>query len=115
MASITWPPSLPLPVREAYSESPPSSVVRWAPDVGPALTRRRSTAGIRSLSLTYVLDTTDFATFEAFYLTTSLGGALEFNFTHPRDLSTVEARFASVRYSSREMDTNVFIELEVLP
>ena len=116
--ALTWPTTLPAPNQNGYGETPPNNVISWKPDYGLAMLRRRSTAGVRPLSLQYTLTQAEIATLDTFYVTTTLGGTARFNFTHPRTLSTVSARFLDGKapdYSSLSHLGLVSVALEVLP
>lgn len=115
MASITW-PTLPLPLQDGYGESPPDNVLRWKPDYGPDILRRRSTAASRPLDLRYHLTLAEANVLDTFYITTCLGGTARFNFTHPRTQVVVEARFLTPPdYSSLQHDMIATVRLEILP
>ncbi|MDN3525631.1 hypothetical protein QWY79_10180 [Halomonas sabkhae] len=89
----TWPATLPdCPDSPGYSEQPQSQVTRSQPEVGPAKTRRRSTAAPRTIPVTYGLITREQAdTFEAFFENDIGAGALPFDWPQPRLGTTVSA------------------------
>lgn len=90
----TWPITLPTaPLMDRFRETPPDNVLRTEMETGPAKLRRRTTAGVRVLALTYLLSAEQVADLDAFYKTTLYGGALAFSFTHPREGGTVSCRF----------------------
>ena len=124
MASITWPSTLPAPLQEGYSESPPSNVIVWAPDCGPAHLRRRGTSKPRKVAYQFLLTRAEVATLETFFVTTSVDGIYQFNFTDPRTGSTVTARFdpdhmgqgnSPISYSSLDHNAVVTVYMEIMP
>ena len=119
MANVTWPVGLPqLVAVDGYGESPPDTVLRTKMDVGPAKIRRRSTAGIRPLSVQLDLDATQVAALDAFYLGTLQGGALAFDWVHPRTQEIVSLRFVRPpAYRPQRSDAvwRAAVQLEVLP
>ena len=84
---------------------------------GPAKVRQRTTAGVRNLSLGYLLSKSQIDDLELFYKTTLKGGSLSFDFTHPREAVTVSCRFvAPPQYSASNGNFfKVNIDLEILP
>lgn len=113
-----WPVSLPQDVLiDGYDERPPDTTLRSTMDEGPAKVRRRFTAGVRVFSVTVALTRAQVETLDAFYRTDLQGGALRFDWTHPRTLAAVQFRFiAGPRYvpqSQTEWLTQ--LQLEILP
>jgi hypothetical protein len=84
---------------------------------GPAKVRRRFTAGVRNLGFELLLTVSELATLDTFFNTTTYGGSLSFDYTHPRTLASVTARFtSSPQYVAIDKDNySVSVELEVLP
>lgn len=98
MPNPVWPPTLPQDVfAEGYDETLPNTMLRTQMDAGPAKTRRRSTAGVRPLTVTIELNRTlgEDAAFDEFFTDTLGGGTLSFDWTHPRTLATVTMRFTA--------------------
>jgi hypothetical protein len=117
MAAIDWPLTV-APEQIGYAESPPNTTLFTEMNAGPQKVRLRYTAAPRRFNLTYHLTKAEVATLDAFYATTSLGGTLEFNWTHPRTGDSVEARFVPGKppnYSAIEIDGVVSVQLEILP
>lgn len=117
MAAV-WPPSLPqVPLAEAFDEQLPDVVLRTEMDAGPAKTRRRFAVGVGTLAVPMFLDEAQQVTFDDFYTNTLAGGALRFEFTHPRTRVTRELRTLNpVALPKRK--PNLFrlqMQLEVLP
>lgn len=115
MAAITWPASLPVPLRDGFGEAPPDTTLRSSMDTGPQKVRRRYTAGPRIFRLQYRMTTTQVAILDAFYITTSRAGSILFNWTHPRTGANVEARMKAPTYGAFEQFGEVSVEIEVMP
>lgn len=114
----TWPATLPdAPLCDSYRESMPSTLLRTEMDQGPAKVRRRSTAAVRRLTLSFIFDTVQINTLESFIDADLSGGALSFSFTHPRSGSAIRCRFRQMpEYASLNgVYFKTQIELEVLP
>ena len=85
----SWSTSLPqIPKVEGYSETLGNVVVRTQMDAGPAKVRRRFTAGVETFKCSMILLASQATTFDAFFNTTIQGGALSFDWNHPRTQST---------------------------
>lgn len=96
MANAVWPPSLPPQVLLAgYAEAPPETVLRTQMDAGPAKLRSRTTAAPRPIGGAVVLTSAQLATLDGFYVATLSGGALPFDWQHPRTLAAATFRFLS--------------------
>ncbi len=77
--TITWPITLPAyPLLEKYAEAMPNTTIRTDMETGPAKVRQRTTAGVRRLSVGYLLSKAQVSTLEEFYLTILKGGSLSF-------------------------------------
>ncbi len=113
-----WPVSLPLPLSNTLQETPPQSLIRTQMDAGVPKVRRRSTATVRQLSFQVMLSASQVSTLDTFFLTTTLGGSEEFDYTHPRTGAAVTARFtAPPTYADANTGDHFLttIELEILP
>lgn len=94
MTNPIWPVGLPQDVlTDGYGESMADLVLRSQMDAGPAKQRRRFTAGVKTHSIAVAVTRAQVATFETFYYTTLGGGALPWDWTHPRLQTTVTFRF----------------------
>jgi len=114
----TWPSSLPQsPLVSGFAETPPMTSLRTEMDQGPAKVRQRTTAGIRKLQMSFNMTKAQIATLDTFYNTTISGGALKFDFTHPRTASTVSVRIVNPpSYAPINGEYySVGLELEQLP
>jgi hypothetical protein len=113
-----WPTTLPTaPLVDRFQETAPDTVLRTAMDEGPAKLRPRTTAGVRTMTLSYILDRAQVAALDIFYATTLSGGALAFDMAHPRTGNAASCRFrAPPEYSAVNGDYfRAAISLEVLP
>jgi hypothetical protein len=117
----TWPAILPQePNNGEYKETPPDTVLRFKPDFGPDLVRRRGIAGVRKLSLPYRFSPAQMAAFEDFLKNDLQGGVLSFTFPWPpapRETKNVTVRLVSMpTYTHKGVGYHdVTLELEVLP
>ena len=90
----TWPDTLPAsPLLDGFRETVQNTALRTEMEQGPAKLRRRTTAGVRTMSVAFVLSAAQVAILDTFYLTTLQGGTLSFDFTHPRTAAAVTCRF----------------------
>ncbi len=91
-----WPSTLPAsPLVQNFQELRADTVIRTDMDTGPAKVRQRTTAGVGELQVTYFLSTAQAAALDDFYMTTLSGGALAFDYTHPRTGALLSCRFAA--------------------
>jgi hypothetical protein len=114
----TWPNTLPAyPLIDGFHETAPNTVIRTDMEQGPAKVRLRTTAAIRTLALSYLMNKAQVTALETFYLATLQGGALSFDFTHPRSNAVVSCRFTRPPeyVTSNGNFFKVAMELEVLP
>jgi len=94
MANPARPATLPQDVFvESYDETFPDMVLRSQMDAGPAKQRRRFTAAVRPLAVVVGLTRAQCDTFDVFYNVTLGGGAISFDWIHPRTQLTVTLRF----------------------
>lgn len=113
-----WPATLPAsPLCDAYKETMPSTTIRTDMDQGPAKVRRRSTAAVRRLMLSFIFDTVQINTLESFIEGDLAGGSLSFGFVHPRTGNNIVCRFRQMpEYASLNgVFFKTAIDLEVLP
>ena len=91
-----WPSTLPqIPLENGFSESPPDTTIRTKMDAGPAKIRRRFTANVRPISLSFILRKAQIATLDTFYTTTTLSGSAPFSWLSPRTSSPESFRFTA--------------------
>ncbi len=121
MADVSWPTADDFPQDSqllGYQETPPENVIRTPMDTGPPKLRRRSTAGVRNLTVFLFLDdTTQMGHLDDFYVTDTYSGSIAFEWTHPRTGATTDFRFrAPPQY--RHLGNGNYraqLELEILP
>lgn len=90
----TWPIGLPQYVLEAgYQETLEDQTIESEMDAGPAKIRRRFTTATRRFQVTVQMTPSEAAIFEDFYLNTLQGGALSFDWVHPRTRLAKAFRF----------------------
>lgn len=115
----TWPATLPQGfLVDGYREVMPKTTIRTPMDAGPAKVRRRFTAGVRMLSGRTAMTREQTETLDTFFNTTLAGGALSFDWTHPRTQAPMTCRFASEPEFSPQsggMRWIVTLNLEILP
>ena len=113
-----WPGSLPTePLVKGYQEGREDTKIRSPMDYGPAKVRRRTTAAVTKFVAGFILDDTDLATFETFYITTLNDGSLSFTWTHPRTGAAITVRFVK-SYSIEAVGNSLYkaaAEMEILP
>ncbi|KGT75791.1 hypothetical protein MA20_31840 [Bradyrhizobium japonicum] len=79
-----WPVSLPQKfLVDGFSEQLGDGVLEYAPDAGPTLTRRRSTAAPRPLSGNMEMTSAQLAALKTFYEVTIINGSLPFTLPDP--------------------------------
>lgn len=114
----SWPLTLPQkPLLHGYRENKPKTVVRTEMDQGPAKVRRRSSAGVTLLETVWLLNAAQLAALDAFFDVTIAGGAVAFDFAHPRTGGNILCRMtAPPEYRSVNGSAcHVTIMMEVLP
>jgi hypothetical protein len=116
-----WPGTLDVkPLIDAYDERAPNLLLRTPMDSGPAKVRRKLSNNSRFVTVELNLDDSQLTTFDDFFMTTILGGALSFNWVHPRTGTAIESRIVAdenqgPEYRLREMSWLVTFLLEILP
>lgn len=93
MTTIDWPSSLPDHVeRNNFESGPAAPTKRTEMETGPPKQRRRYSGKWTQSPVSWMMSGSQVDTFEDFFDTTLQGGALKFNWPHPRDTgSTVVA------------------------
>jgi len=113
-----WPITLPAyPLTEGFREKMPENILRTDMEQGPAKLRRRTTAGVRGMEMSYLMSKAQVSALETFYNSTLAGGVFDFSYTHPRSGATLDCRFVKPpQYTAQDADLfKVDIVLEVLP
>lgn len=120
---VAWPAALPQSAFVQASEIRQDATIRSNMDSGAPKLRKRFTAAIRELSIRMILNGTEKAAFDTFYITTISEGALAFDMKDPVDDNTISVRFkqpplwalisASGTVAQRLWEST--LQLEVLP
>lgn len=115
--SVSWPATLPQrPLLEGTSGTYQSGVIRTETGVGPAKTRLRYTAVSTRYRVRYILSSSQMATFDTFYKTTSRDGSEIIDYPDPLTGSTVSARIVEPpTFSRKGTYYEVTFEIEILP
>jgi hypothetical protein len=79
-----WPETLPQCLLIGYSEKLGDNLAEYQPDIGPPISRRRSSAAVRPLSGAMRMTRAQIAILETFFEVTLDQGALPFTFPDPR-------------------------------
>lgn len=113
----TWPATLPDPLINTLKESPADNSIRTQMDKGPAKMRRRTTANTKPIAFTMILTDAQLTALDAFYTATTFSGAISFDYTHPRTMDSVTARFTQPPSYSDVNGTcyRAEVQLEILP
>lgn len=113
-----WPDGLPsAPLRDGYSESQASAVIRTDMDAGPARVRRRTSAHVTDITARYLFNDAQMDTFMAFFNQDAGAGAVIFAMPHPRTGETVSARFRTPPQARALQRGYSFVDvsLEIMP
>lgn len=117
MSDAVWPLSLPQDVDRPYVDTMADNVIRTPMEAGPAKTRPRSTAGVRTIGGTMLLTQAQTETFQTFFEDTVRFGALRFDFPDPRTGETAVVRFTRPPQLTHVAGPtwSLRLDLEVLP
>lgn len=96
MASIDWPDTLPSPLNGTLQEGAGESYVSDPAQIGAARRRRRYTRALQTFAFQMTMTAAQAAILRTFVQTTTEGGVLEFNWTHPVTETAYEVRFATL-------------------
>ena len=117
-----WPSGLPQQLQaDAFGEGVADNLLESQPDIGPPISRRRSTAAVRTMSGSMICTAAQITTFKTFFNTTLLGGSLPFSFPDQMQSATLLVKFTkgslpSWRQHSIGGDNYVLsISLQILP
>lgn len=121
MAIASWiTQALPQVPQKGFTESVGVNVLKTSMDSGPAKLRYRG-AKPTTLSVQFLMTTTQVSTLESFIINT-LKGVKRFNFTHPRTQQVVEVRIVPQQdgqlYTSAYVAPgywNISLQFEILP
>ena len=115
---VTWPITLPVsPLLDGFTETAEEIIIRSKMDSGPDKVRARTTAGVRTFSMAFIMTKNETAVFDAFYLNDLNGGAIAFDFTHPRTGETLSMRVTKppVYTPQNSKYFRIKLEAEALP
>lgn len=76
---INYPSELPAPLKNSYSETMPSGIIRSQMDMGQDKVRRKISRAVKYISVTFRMTAEQKAIFEDFYNITLQGGVRFFN------------------------------------
>lgn len=119
--AIVWPTTLPeFVLSDGYSEEAPKTSIATKMDYGPKKRRRRSTAAERPFKLRIALTADQVEILDDFFVNDLAGGALLFDWVHPRTGAAVEFGFTDCKppkYSNPGGGEKWYadIEIEVMP
>ena len=106
--TVAWPSSLPQkPFRGQWNEQAQDDVVRFQPESGPPILRRRSTVQTSVATATFRMTNEQIADFMVFHKEQLKGGALRFSWPHPVTGEAVTWTFEEP-YSYRHVDDDVY-------
>lgn len=89
-----WPAGLPQrSLIQGYQEGVGDGLLEYQPDAGPTISRRRTTAVVRPLTVSFELTSAQLAILRTFYDTTLMGGSLPFTFPGPTEAATYLVKF----------------------
>jgi hypothetical protein len=116
---LAWPPALPAVAKYGGSEMGVDRLLHQETASGPGKLRSKYSTGIKVFTFPMILTETQADTLMDFYNDTSGGGALSFDFTHPRTGAAIVCRF---KPGSMPLIVNfsfelyrVTLELEIIP
>jgi hypothetical protein len=90
-----WPGTLPqYPLKQGYQRAGKAGLIRSGMEVGPAKVRRRTTAAVERMQLTFRMTAAERTAFLTFFETTVSGGVERFDFPDPETGATIVCRFA---------------------
>jgi len=119
--AVQWPTGLDVkPLASAYDEQPPRLIIRTPMDSGPAKVRRKLSNNVRIVQIEMLLSQDELEDFDEFFTLTILGGALSFEWTHPRTGEAIDSRILcddsnGPKYRWEDGSYLVSFALEVLP
>jgi hypothetical protein len=116
----SWPAGLPQKLLvDGYSQGLGAGILAYAPETGPALTRRRFSATVKPLAGAMEMTSAQLATLKSFFQTDLIGGSAAFTFPDPLGGSALLVRFQAdspPKWSALGGDHfSVSLILEILP
>ncbi|GAB5390196.1 MAG: hypothetical protein Alpg2KO_31640 [Alphaproteobacteria bacterium] len=113
MSIIRFPPDLPAPLANGFSEGWPQTTIRTEMETGPAKLRRRFTAAPEPLTVRFRLNWPQLALLKAWHDETLSGGVLAFVWAHPRTGEPAQFRFTAPPGNPRAVARGRFWEVEL--
>lgn len=109
-----WPAGLPCqPEVGSWQETFQSDVVRFQPEAGPPILRRRSTVQTFTASASFVFTREQYAIFRAWYRGDLSGGALRFSYDHPVTGEAMEWTFEGEPQMSAITNRKVRVQVQL--
>lgn len=109
---VNWPSKFRI-LKDSFSEGLPDRVIKSNMDIGPAKKRRRTILASYPINFSCHIEMADVDEFKQFYLTNDIS---IIDFVHPRNHTTLKARFNSVpKLILNETFYECSVELEILP
>lgn len=106
--TVAWPATLPQkPFRGNWSEQEQPNVIRFQPDVGPPIVRRRGTVTTYIATGIFRMTNEQIADFMVFHKEELKGGARRFSWAHPVSGAAATWTFEEA-YSYRHVDDDVY-------
>ncbi len=90
---LAWPGSLPTVPLYGGSETGQSRLLHHESDAGPGKLRSRYSEGLSMIQFPMILTDSQADDLMTFYNVTTGGGAMTFDFIHPRTLASIVVRF----------------------
>lgn len=81
--TAAWPSELPAPLRNGWGEQSQPNRVSFPPEIGPPITRRRSTVRTRVSTMTFRMSSAQLEAFVVFFENDLKDGSLRFTMAHP--------------------------------
>ena len=114
----SWPNDIPqLPLQEGFTETPKNVVIRTQTDTGPAKTRSRYTAGVKTYSMQFLLTAAEQTSLNTFFDTTLVNGSLSFTYVNPAGGASGTFRFLGppVYGAPQGLHIMASLQMELLP
>lgn len=92
--AIAWPVGLPQYVLvDGYGEDEADNLIEYGPDIGPPISRPRSSAAARQFDIVFNLSRAQLATLRTFFRTTLISGSLPFTIPAPSVAGNYTVKF----------------------
>jgi hypothetical protein len=110
----TYPPELPGPQIESFTEKPQRNVASFQPDVGPPIYRRRSTAICYETTGNFIYNVDQLARFNEWFSEDLKDGSLAFEMDHPRTGVTYRWCFTESPEETAQTHTHTQVNFNLL-